>query len=102
MFRGRFCPSAFVVCCLLVSALVAIGTCRGCRRILDSVSFVVVGFNVNTNRLDDKKLLIPASWADLTDAQYNDEVLASNPNTSGTAYTTVSGLLQIMGEEKGW
>jgi iron(III) transport system substrate-binding protein len=66
------------------------------------VSLVVVGFNVNTDRLTDKKLPIPVSWADLTDVQYKGEVLASNPNTSGTAYTTVSGLLQIMGEEKGW
>jgi len=28
--------------------------------------------------------------------------MASNPNTSGTAYTTVSGILQVFGEDEGW
>lgn len=66
------------------------------------VSLVVVGFEVNTERLAHRKLDIPVSWSDLADPVYRDEVLASNPNTSGTAYTTVSGILQIMGEEQGW
>jgi iron(III) transport system substrate-binding protein len=66
------------------------------------VSLVVVGFDVNTDRLSQRKLKVPTSWADLAAPDYRDEVLASNPNTSGTAYTTVSGILQIMGEEKGW
>lgn len=66
------------------------------------VSLVVVGFDVNTERLQQRKLPVPESWKDLTDPAFRDEILASNPNTSGTAYTTVSGILQIMGEEKGW
>ena len=66
------------------------------------VSLVVVGFLVNNGRLDDKGLVLPESWIDLEDPSYQDELLASNPNTSGTAYTTVSGVLQIMGEEEGW
>ena len=66
------------------------------------VSLVVVGLNVNADRLTQRKLQVPGSWADLAASDYRDEVLASNPNTSGTAYTTVSGILQIMGEEKGW
>ncbi len=66
------------------------------------VSLVVVGFNVNTERLAAKKLAVPTKWTDLADPVYNDEILASNPNTSGTAYTTVSGILQVMGEEQGW
>lgn len=66
------------------------------------VSLVVVGFDVNKERLKQMKLDIPLSWADLADTVYKNELLASNPNTSGTAYTTISGVLQIMGEEKGW
>lgn len=66
------------------------------------VSLVVVGFSVNTERLADKNLPMPTRWTDLGDSRYFDEILASNLNTSGTAYTTVSGILQIMGEEKGW
>ncbi len=66
------------------------------------VSLVVVGFLVNEDRLNDKGLPLPETWADLADAVYADELMASNPNTSGTAYTTVSGVLQVMGEEAGW
>lgn len=66
------------------------------------VSLVVVGFLLNDSRLADKELSPPKSWSDLSDPAYRDELLASNPNTSGTAYTTVSGILQIMGEEQGW
>lgn len=66
------------------------------------VSLVVVGFVVNEQRLAAKKLMMPSSWAALADPSYKGEVIASNPNTGGTAYTSVSGVLQVMGEEKGW
>lgn len=66
------------------------------------VSLVVVGFVVNEIRLANKKLTMPMNWSDLANASYKGEIIASNPNTGGTAYTTVSGILQIMGEEKGW
>ena len=66
------------------------------------VSVVVVGLVVNKDRAAKKNLPIPSVWTDLAAPIYRDELSASNPNTSGTAYTTVSGILQIMGEEKGW
>ena len=66
------------------------------------VSIVVVGLLVNDDRLADKGLPMPEKWADLSDPVYKDELMASNPNTSGTAYTTVSGILQVLGEEEGW
>jgi iron(III) transport system substrate-binding protein len=66
------------------------------------VSLVVVGLLVNDDRLSDKGLPMPETWAELGDPVYADELMASNPNTSGTAYTTVSGLLQVIGEEQGW
>ncbi|HUT14661.1 MAG TPA: ABC transporter substrate-binding protein [Anaerolineae bacterium] len=66
------------------------------------VSIVVVGFVAHADRLEDKGLDTPRTWADLANPVYKDELLASNPNTSGTAYTTVSGILQMLGEEKGW
>lgn len=66
------------------------------------VSLVVVGLVVNDSRLTNKKLPMPVNWTDLSDPSYKGEISASNPNTGGTAYTTVSGILQIMGEEKGW
>lgn len=66
------------------------------------VSLVVVGFLVNEDRAAEKGVKLPATWADLADPSLNDELMASNPNTSGTAYTTVSGILQVMGEDAGW
>ncbi|MFC1946265.1 ABC transporter substrate-binding protein [Chloroflexota bacterium] len=66
------------------------------------VSLVVVGLLVNNDRLTSESLDMPAAWADLADPQYGEELMASNPNTSGTAYTTVSGILQALGEEAGW
>jgi iron(III) transport system substrate-binding protein len=66
------------------------------------VSIVVVGLLVNEDRLKTKGLTMPTSWQDLVSPQYKDEIMASNPNTSGTAYTTVSGILQMMDMEAGW
>jgi len=66
------------------------------------VSLVVVGFLANSDRLADKGLELPTKWSDLSDSSYKDELMASNPNTSGTAYTSVSGVLQLLGEEEGW
>ena len=66
------------------------------------LSLVVVGFLVNDERLEDKGLPLPESWEHLADPVYEGELSASDPNTSGTAYTTVSGILQLMGEQEGW
>jgi iron(III) transport system substrate-binding protein len=66
------------------------------------ISLVVVGLLVNDDRLNSKGLDMPDTWSDLADPQYKDEIMASNPNASGTAYTTVSGILQALGEDAGW
>ncbi|MBN2239148.1 MAG: ABC transporter substrate-binding protein [Dehalococcoidales bacterium] len=66
------------------------------------LSLVVVGFLSNPDRAADKGVVIPETWTDLADTSLKDELMASNPNTSGTAYTTVSGILQVFGEEEGW
>ena len=66
------------------------------------LSLVIVGFLANPDRCAQKGVTIPESWVDLTDPSLKDELMASNPNTSGTAYTTVSGILQVFGEEEGW
>lgn len=57
---------------------------------------------VNNTRLENLGLPMPESWEDLTDPVYAGELLASNPNISGTAYTQVSAMLQMKGEEAGW
>ncbi len=47
-----------------------------------------------------KKLKEPKCWADLLDASYKDEIQMANPNSSGTAYTALATLVQIMGKTR--
>jgi len=49
--------------------------------------------------LAKKKLPAPACWADLIKPQYKGEIEISHPASSGTAYTILAGLVQLMGEE---
>lgn len=62
----------------------------------------IVGFIVNKDVAEEKNLEIPKTWEDLTKPEYKGEVLMSNPAISGTNYGVLTGLLQNMGEEKGW
>jgi iron(III) transport system substrate-binding protein len=62
----------------------------------------VIGFGYNTELLAKKKMPEPKCWADLANPAYKDEVQMADPTTSGTAYTTIVTLLQLMGEDKGF
>ena len=44
----------------------------------------------------------PKCWADLLNAKLKDEVQVADPNSSGTAYTLLATIVQIMGEDKGF
>ena len=59
-----------------------------------------LGYAYNTNLLASKKLPAPKCWSDLADPKYKDEVQMPDPNSSGTAYTMLATLVQLMGEEK--
>ncbi len=59
-----------------------------------------LGFGYNTELLAKKKLAVPKSWADLLKPIYKGEILVANPAASGTAYTMVATLVQLMGEDK--
>jgi iron(III) transport system substrate-binding protein len=59
----------------------------------------ILGFVYNEEVLARKKLAPPSCWRDLVDAKWRDEVQISNPASSGTAYTAVATLVQLMGEE---
>jgi iron(III) transport system substrate-binding protein len=59
-----------------------------------------LGFGYNTELLEQKKLEAPKCWADLIKPEYKGEVQVANPNSSGTAYTFIATLVQIMGEDE--
>jgi iron(III) transport system substrate-binding protein len=60
------------------------------------------GFCVNTVEAKAKSLPIPQSMADLIKPVYRGYLVMPNPASSGTGYLTVSAVLQLMGEQKGW
>ena len=59
-----------------------------------------LGFGYNTELIAKKKLAVPKSWADLLNPALKGEVQVANPASSGTAYTMVATLVQLMGEDK--
>ena len=59
-----------------------------------------LGFGYNTELLAKKKLPIPKVWADLLKPEYKGEIQVSDPRASGTAYTMIATLVQLMGEDK--
>ncbi len=60
------------------------------------------GFIVNTIELGERGLPMPKSYADLIKPEYKGLIVMANPSSSGTGYLTVSGILQLMGEQQGW
>jgi len=59
-----------------------------------------LGFGYNTELIAKKKIAVPRSWADLLKPEYKGEVQVANPASSGTAYTMIATLVQLMGEDK--
>ena len=59
-----------------------------------------LGFGYNTELIAKKHLPIPRSWADLLNPAFKGEIQVANPASSGTAYTMVATLVQLMGEDK--
>ncbi len=59
-----------------------------------------LGFAYNTEILAKKNLPVPRTWDDLLKPIYKGEIQAANPTSSGTAYTLIATLVQLMGEDK--
>lgn len=59
-----------------------------------------LGFGYNTDLIDPASENAPKCWADLIDDTYRDEIQVANPNSSGTAYTLLATLVQLMGEDE--
>src|SRR5205823_14079004 len=61
-----------------------------------------LGYSYNTDFMKKKGGAEPKCWADLLDARFKDEVQVADPNASGTSYTMLATIVQLMGEDKGF
>jgi iron(III) transport system substrate-binding protein len=61
-----------------------------------------LGFGYNKEVLEANGLPVPACWKDLLKPEYKGHVQMANPNSSGTAYTTLATIVQLFGEEEGF
>ena len=59
-----------------------------------------LGFGYSAKALAARKLAPPKCWADLIKPEYKDEVQLADPNSSGTSYTLLATVVQLMGEDK--
>jgi iron(III) transport system substrate-binding protein len=60
----------------------------------------LLGFGYNRDALAKKNLPEPKCWKDLLNPVYKGHILISNPKSSGTAYTVLATLVQLMGEKE--
>lgn len=61
-----------------------------------------VGFASNQAFLDENGLEAPTSWDDLLNPAYENEIVMAHPASSGTAYTILYTVLEVLGEEEGF
>src|SRR3712207_6613910 len=61
-----------------------------------------LGFGYNTEMAKANNVPELKCWADLLKPELKDEVQVADPNSSGTAYTLLASIVQIMGEDKGF
>jgi len=61
-----------------------------------------LGFGYNSELLEANNLPVPACWKDLLKPEYKGHVQMANPNSSGTAYTTLATIVQLFGEDEGF
>src|SRR3954463_12751555 len=59
-----------------------------------------LGYSFNTEQLKKKNIPEPKCWSDLIKPAFKDEIQVANPNSSGTSYTMLATLVQLMGEDK--
>ena len=60
----------------------------------------ILGFTLNERAFEDLGVAPPESWQDLLRNEFRDRIVMANPGTSGTAYTVLATLVQLMGEEQ--
>mgnify|MGYP001025032348 FL=1 len=58
-----------------------------------------LGVGINLKVLEQIKAELPKSWADLLKPEFKNMIQYPNPQTSGTAYTFITGLISVYGED---
>ena len=62
-----------------------------------------LGFATNKNWLaENPGVAAPTSWADLLKPEFKGQIMVAHPSSSGTSYTALCTILQLMGEDEGW
>lgn len=56
-----------------------------------------LGFGYNSELVTGNP---PSCWADLLEERFRDDVQVANPNSSGTSYTMLATMVQLMGEDE--
>lgn len=62
----------------------------------------VTALCVNTQALQAQHLPLPTSWDDLAKPAYKGQLVMPDPQSSGTGYMMVAGLLKDRGDAAGW
>lgn len=60
-----------------------------------------LGFVLDKQWFEENKLDYPTSWEDLLKPEFKGQIVTAHPGSSGTAYTMLSTLIQLKGEEEG-
>jgi iron(III) transport system substrate-binding protein len=58
-----------------------------------------LGYGFNTKEVASRKIAEPGCWKDLLAPELQGEIQVADPNSSGTAYTMLATIIQLMGEE---
>ena len=80
----------------------AIGQAESANNRTIGVYAGALGYGYNEELLEERGLPEPKCWGDLIKPAYKGEVQMANPNSSGTAYTTLATIVQLLGEEGGF
>ena len=59
-------------------------------------------FACNKDWFQKNDLEYPKSWADLLKPEFKGQISMAHPSTSGTSYTVLATLVQLMGEDGAW
>lgn len=61
-----------------------------------------IAFACNKDWFAKNKLEYPKSWDDLLKPEFKGQISMAHPSTSGTSYTVLATIVQLMGEENAW